>query len=91
MIDTVKAKWNLSKEEKHAIEWLDKKGFDVTLEKQFVSKTIFVVSKNGVSDNLELAQEQGKNIESFMMQYEKRFENLVELKSLRARQAAPPD
>lgn len=82
MIDTSKAKWNLSKEEKYAIAWLDEKGFDVKLEKQFISKAIFAVSKDGVTDSLELAQEQGK-IGEFMQQYEKRFLNLLELKALK--------
>lgn len=36
--------------------WFDENGFDVVLEKQHVSKSIFSVSKHGVFDKFELSQ-----------------------------------
>ena len=54
MIDISNAKWDLSKEEKYVIKWLNEKGFDGKLVKQYVSKTIFSLSKDGITDTFEL-------------------------------------
>lgn len=84
MIDTSKAKWGLSKEERYAIKWLDKNGFEGALISQHLSKTKFVVHKNGVTDNFELPQGyKDMNIRAYMEQYRKSFSMLCELVALR--------
>lgn len=84
MIDTSNAKWELSKEEKYAINWLNQNGFDGVLQKQYISKTIFEVTKNGETDRFELLQGfKGINMKKYMTQYEKSFDMACELKKLR--------
>lgn len=48
MIDISNAKWELSKEEQYAVKWFNDNGFDGKLDKQFLSKTKFSVSKNNI-------------------------------------------
>ena len=84
MIDTSNAKWDLSKEEKYAIKKLEENGFDGKIEKQFISKTIFTISKDGISDKFELTQ--GiviKNMAQYMEQFQKNWEMFCELQKLR--------
>lgn len=84
MIDTSNAKWDFSKEEKYVVKWFDEHGFNGKLEKQFVSKTIFTISKDGITDKFEL--QQGivfKNIANYMKQFENNWEMLCELHKLR--------
>ena len=74
MINTKNAKWNLSKEEKYAIQWFDKNGYDGKIEKQYISKTIFTVSKDGFSTKFELTQGLPKiNMSDFMNRFENNF------------------
>lgn len=84
MIDINNVKWDFSKEEKYAIKWFNDKGFDGKLEKQYVSKTIFTLSRDGITDKFEL--QQGiviKSISKYMAQFEKNWEMLCELHKLR--------
>lgn len=84
MIDISKQKWDFSKEEKFVIKWFDENGFDGTLEKQYVSKTIFSIEKDGVKDKFELPQ--GiifKDISGYMEQYRRSRKMLTELEKLR--------
>lgn len=84
MIDTSGAKWDFSKEEKYAIEWLNKNGYNGKIVKQYISKTIFEIGKDGVTDKFELPQGIAfKNIANYMEQYRKNWEMLCELKKLR--------
>ena len=84
MIDTRKAKWNLSKEEKYAIHWFKEHDFDCVLEKQYVSKTIFTVSKDGTIDKFELSQGIAYNhLPNYMNQFFKNWNVLCELQNLR--------
>ena len=74
-------KWDFSKEEEYAIKWLLENGFEVELKEQFVSKTKFLVCKDGVSDSFILMQGLKKmNIRSYMEQYGKQFEMLKRIK-----------
>lgn len=74
-------KWDFSKEEEYAIKWLLENGFEVELKEQFVSKTKFLVCKDGVSDSFSLMQGLKKmNIRSYMEQYGKQFEMLKRIK-----------
>ena len=54
MIDLSKVKWTLSNEELYAIEWFEKNGFSGSLDRQYISKSKFTVTKNGVNDKFEL-------------------------------------
>jgi hypothetical protein len=43
-------KWDFSKQEEAAVSWLLERGFEVKLEKQYTSKDVYTVAKDGVSD-----------------------------------------
>lgn len=47
MIDISNAKWDFSKEEKYAIKWLNENNFDGKIIKQYISKTVFEISRDG--------------------------------------------
>lgn len=84
MIDTTNTKWDLSKEEKTAIKWLDDNGYNGKILKQYVSKTVFEISKDGITDNFELPQGiDSKQIKNYMEQFQKNWNTLCELKKLR--------
>ena len=84
MIDTSNVKWDFSKEEKFAIKWFNDNGYDGKIIKQYIGKTIFEISKNGVIEKFELPQEIAfKNIKGYMEQYKKNWEMLCELQRLR--------
>ena len=84
MIDTSNAKWALSKEEKYAIKWLENKGFEGTLEKQYISKTVFTVTRDGSTARFELLQGfTGIKMGRYMEQYERSFNMARELERLR--------
>lgn len=77
MIDTNNAKWDLSKQEQYAIEWFTTNGFVGEIKKQYVSKTVFRITKDGITDTFELPQSvTQKNINDFMEQYRKNFDIL---------------
>ena len=85
MIDISKVKWDFSKEEKFAIKWFEKNGYKGKIIKQYVSKTIFEITKDGITDKFELPQ--GivfKNIKGYMEQYGQNWETLCELHRLRS-------
>ena len=54
-------KWDFSKQEEAAVSWLLERGFEVKLEKQYTSKDVYTVAKDGVSDEFTLpsGQKQG--------------------------------
>lgn len=84
MIDKSKAKWDFSKEEIFAIKWLEENGFEGRVEKQYVSKTIFTISKDGITQKFELPQ--GivfKSISNYMEQFRHNWELTCELHRLR--------
>ena len=84
MIDITNAKWDLSKEEKSVIKWLDDNEYTGKILKQYVSKTVFEISKDGITDNFELPQGiDFKQIKSYMEQFQKNWNMLCELKKLR--------
>lgn len=83
MIDTSKAKWEFSKDDKYIFDWLEKNGFDAVLEKQYISKMKVTVSKNGVTDNAEFISGIKFDAKSYMDQYGKSFDLLCELHKLR--------
>ena len=84
MIDTSNAKWDFSKEEKFAIKWFEENGYNGKIIKQYISKTIFEISKDGITDKFELPQ--GivfKNIKGYMEQYRQNWNLLWKLHRLR--------
>ena len=84
MIDTSNAKWDFSKEEKFAIKWFEENGYNGKIIKQYISKTIFEISKDGITDKFELPQ--GivfKNIKGYMEQYRQNWNLLCKLHRLR--------
>lgn len=84
MIDVSNAKWDFSAEEKYVAAWLEENGFTWKLERQYVSKTKFIVHKNGVSDTFDLVQGvKGMNMKSYMTQFLRNFDMLCELDGLR--------
>ena len=84
MIDTTNTKWNLSKEEKSVIKCFDDNGYNGKILKQYVSKTIFEISKDGITDKFELPQSiDAKQIKNYMEQFQKNWDMLCELKQLR--------
>lgn len=87
MIDTSKAKWELSAEEQYAIEWFNQNGFSGTLDRQCISKTKFTITKDGVADKFELQSGTDYDIAAYMEQYGRSFEMLCELTRLRAEMA----
>ena len=87
VIDTSNAKWDFSKEELYAIKWFEENGYTGRIVRQYVSKTIFEISKDGVSDTFELRQ--GivyKSIKQYMEQYRENWKLLCELHELRKEQ-----
>lgn len=82
MIDTSKAKWEFSKEDKYIFDWLDKNGFDAVLEKQYISKLYVTVSKDGVTDYARFESGMKYNVKAYMEQYRKSFELLCKLQSI---------
>ncbi len=84
MIDTSKAKWEFSDEEKYAIDWFNKNGFSGNLDRQHISKTKFTITKDNVTDKFELQSGTGYDIAAYMEQYGRSFEMLCELTQLRA-------
>lgn len=77
MIDTTKAKWDLSKPEQIAIQWFEENGFVGQIKKQYVSKTVFIIMKDGITDTFALPQSvTTKTINDFMEQYRKQFDIL---------------
>lgn len=77
-------KWELSKSEKYAVKWFSENGFNVSLEKQYISKSIFLISKNGISEFFEINTTlNGINLKKYMVQFKINFETLCELKKLK--------
>lgn len=84
MIDLSGAKWDFSKEEKFAIEWLENNGYTGKIVKQYISKTVFDIEKDGVKTKFELPQ--GivfKNIGAYMENWRQNWNILCELQKLR--------
>lgn len=79
MIDTSNAKWELTKNDTYAIKWLEENGFNVVLKKQYISKTIYTVKKNGIEDRFELPNGFNYDVENYMELYRKTWELLCQL------------
>lgn len=83
MIDTSHIKFDLSKEEIFVIKWFDENGYTGEIIKQYVSKTVFEISKDGITNKFELPQGVSfNNIKGYMEQYRRNWEMLCELKKV---------
>lgn len=81
-------KWDFSKQEEAAVSWLLERGFEVKLEKQYTSKDVYTVAKDGVSDEFAFPSGQkNMNVRTFMERYGENFEKKKELIKLRAEAA----
>ena len=84
MIDITNAKWEFSKNEKFVIKWLEDNGYNGKIVKQYISKTIFEISKDGVTDKFELIQSiPSQNIDEYMEQFKRNWEMLCQVQQLR--------
>ena len=82
MIDVSKAKWDLSEEEEYAVKWFNDNGFDGKLDNQYLSKTKFNLTKNGVSDVFELPNAiKNINIENVMRDDARLFDMMCKLRN----------
>ena len=66
-------KWQISRIEKYAEKWFAQNGFSFELVKQYVSKTIYLISKDGISEKFELPSE-ATDIKGYMELFRKSFE-----------------
>ena len=81
MIDLKAKVWELHPREEKAIKWLDEHGYDVVLIKQYLSKLVFDVSKNGVKEKFEFPK--GViDVNGYMELFEQSFEIATKLKSI---------
>lgn len=73
--------WEFTEGEKYAIKWLEDRGYDVVIEKRYISKTIFIISKDGVSYKYHLPLGDSKiKYKGIMEQFEISFELYSKLK-----------
>ena len=82
MIDVSKVKSDLTKADKYAIKWFNKNGFEGKIVKQYISKTVFEIEKDGVKDKFELP-DGIVDIGKYMKAYENNWKMICELKKLR--------
>jgi hypothetical protein len=84
MIDISDAKYDFSKEEKYVIRWFNENGFTGKIIKQYVSKTVFEISRDGFSDKFELPQGiTFTNIKGYMSQFVNNWKMFCELQELK--------
>lgn len=84
MIDTTNQKWDLSKGEKYVLVRLEQMGFDIKIVKQYLSKTIVEIQKDGTSDTITLPSDtKGKAPDRMINQFVVNWNMLLSLKALR--------
>ena len=79
MIDLKVRVWEFHPREEKAIRWLDEHGYDVVLLKQYLSKLVFEVSKNGVTEKFEFPKSV-TDVDGYMVLFEKDFEMATKIK-----------
>lgn len=77
------------KKEKSSVEvkaekWMKENGFQFQVLKQYISKTIYEIEKNGFKTKFELPMSV-MNVKKYMELYKKDFETQLELKELRSK------
>lgn len=71
-------KWAASHIEKYAEKWFTENGFKFELVKQYMSKTVYDVHKNGITDRFHLPNEV-TDPKGYMELFNKSFELLEKL------------
>jgi len=70
-----KHEWTFSNGERYAIKWLEENGFEVILEKRFISCDRLTVIKNGIEYKFRLPLGDKRiNYKKIMEQFENDFE-----------------
>lgn len=83
-IDTSKRRWELSEEAQYAVQWFEENGFTGHLEKQYLSKTVFLVHRDGITEIFELPSAcRGPDIKDYMEQFANSFDLHCKLEALR--------
>lgn len=73
MTDLTQQKWEFNKAEDYVIKRLEGNGFDVVLRKQYLSKTVFEIAKDGITFFLDVPRGVKDEV-AFMEEAEKSFE-----------------
>ena len=78
MVDLKMQKWDLHPREEAAIKWLNEHDYDVVLVKQYLSKLVFDVSKNGITEIFEFPKSV-TDVDNYMKLFEKSFKLATEI------------
>lgn len=73
MLDLSGKEWDYTAIEKYAIKWFNENGYEFTITKRYLSKTVFVISKCGCEMETELSSEVS-NKKLAMEMIDKQFE-----------------
>lgn len=79
MADLKNGKWELTSNDQCAIAWFEKNGFEVTLKKQYIGKTVYTVKKGNFEDTFYLPNGFNYDCEAYMEEYRKTYELLCKL------------
>lgn len=77
----MKCEKEFSKNERYAIEWFKKNGFEIINIKQYISKTKFTILKNEEEDIFELLSEVS-DIQKYMKLFENNFGLKLKIKQM---------
>lgn len=69
-----KHEWDLNKDERYAINWLENRNYSVTITKRYMTKTIMQAQKDGITDELHLTFGEKNLGHTAMEQFERTFE-----------------
>lgn len=84
MVNLDKHEWDFDAHEKYAIQYLEERGFEVTIKKRYISKDKIVISKEGFKYEAELPLGQkGINYKKLMPIIVENWELLKRLDALR--------
>lgn len=77
MIDLKNQKWNLSETDKSAIKWFKRRQYNLILKEQYINKTVFIISKNEISKEIEIYQNFDKSsLSRYLQLFVKDLENI---------------
>lgn len=79
--------WEASPAEKYAERWWKKNGFEVKLIKRYQSKSIYEISRDGLTRKEEIPYTV-KKFGEYMKQFQKGWDMLVEIENMKRQLAA---
>ena len=79
--------WEASPAEKYAERWWEKHGFEVELLKRYQSKSIYKVSRDGMTTNEEIPYTVRK-FKEFMERFQKGWDMQLEIEAMKRQLAA---